>query len=131
MRKSISKSDALEFFSKKGQTYKLELINDLPDGTISTYTQGAFTDLCRGPHLLSTAPIKAVKLLSVAGAYWRGDESRKQLTRIYGITFPKKKLLDDYLAMLEEAKKRDHRKIGRELELFAFSPRVGQGLPLW
>jgi len=131
VRKSISKSDALEFFSKKGQTYKLELINDLPDGTISTYTQGAFTDLCRGPHLLSTAPIKAVKLLSVAGAYWRGDESRKQLTRIYGITFPKKKLLDDYLAMLEEAKKRDHRKIGRELELFAFSPRVGQGLPLW
>lgn len=130
-RKAISKSDALDFFGKTGQTYKLELINDLEDGSITTYTQGAFTDLCRGPHLPSTAPIKAVKLLSVAGAYWRGDESRKQLTRIYGITFPKKKLLDEYLAMLEEAKKRDHRKIGKELELFAFSQRVGQGLPLW
>lgn len=130
-RKAISKSDALDFFKKTGQGYKLELINDLEDGTITTYTQGAFTDLCRGPHLPSTAPIKAVKLLSVAGAYWRGDETRKQLTRIYGITFPKKKLLDEYLAMLEEAKKRDHRKIGKELELFAFSQRVGQGLPLW
>ena len=130
-RKSISKSDALDFFKKTGQGYKLELINDLEDGTITTYTQGAFTDLCRGPHLPSTAPIKAVKLLSVAGAYWRGDETRKQLTRIYGITFPKKKLLDEYLALLEEAKKRDHRKIGKELELFAFSQRVGQGLPLW
>lgn len=130
-RKAISKSDALDFFKKTGQGYKLELINDLEDGTITTYTQGAFTDLCRGPHLPSTAPIKAVKLLSVAGAYWRGDETRKQLTRIYGITFPKKKLLDEYLDMLEEAKKRDHRKIGKELELFAFSQRVGQGLPLW
>ena len=130
-RKAISKSDAMDFFKKTGQGYKLELINDLEDGTITTYTQGAFTDLCRGPHLPSTAPIKAVKLLSVAGAYWRGDETRKQLTRIYGITFPKKKLLDEYLAMLEEAKKRDHRKIGKELELFAFSKRVGQGLPLW
>lgn len=130
-RKAISKSDALDFFKKTGQGYKLELINDLEDGTITTYTQGAFTDLCRGPHLPSTAPIKAVKLLSVAGAYWRGDETRKQLTRIYGITFPKKKLLDEYLTMLEEAKKRDHRKIGKELELFAFSQRVGQGLPLW
>ena len=130
-RKAISKSDALDFFKKTGQGYKLELINDLEDGTITTYTQGAFTDLCRGPHLPSTAPIKAVKLLSVAGAYWRGDETRKQLTRIYGITFPKKKLLDEYLALLEEAKKRDHRKIGKELELFAFSQRVGQGLPLW
>ncbi len=130
-RKAISKSDALDFFKKTGQGYKLELINDLEDGTITTYTQGAFTDLCRGPHLPSTASIKAVKLLSVAGAYWRGDETRKQLTRIYGITFPKKKLLDEYLAMLEEAKKRDHRKIGKELELFAFSQRVGQGLPLW
>ena len=124
-RKAISKSDALDFFKKTGQGYKLELINDLEDGTITTYTQGAFTDLCRGPHLPSTAPIKAVKLLSVAGAYWRGDETRKQLTRIYGITFPKKKLPDEYLAMLEEAKKRDHRKIGKELELFAFSQRVG------
>ena len=130
-RKAISKSDALDFFKKTGQGYKLELINDLEDGTITTYTQGSFTDLCRGPHLPSTAPIKAVKLLSVAGAYWRGDETRKQLTRIYGITFPKKKLLDEYLALLEEAKKRDHRKIGKELELFAFSQRVGQGLPLW
>lgn len=130
-RRAISKADALKFFGETGQEYKIELINDLTDGTITTYTQGAFTDLCRGPHLPSTAPIKAVKLLSVAGAYWRGDESRKQLTRIYGITFPKKKMLDEYLELLEEAKKRDHRKIGKELELFAFSQRVGQGLPLW
>lgn len=131
VRKSISKSDALTFFGNMGQHYKNELIADLDDGTITTYTQGNFTDLCRGPHLPNTGYIKAVKLTSVAGAYWRGDEKRKQLTRIYGITFPKKKLLDEYLVLLEEAKKRDHRKIGRELELFAFSPKVGAGLPLW
>lgn len=131
VRKPISKDEALKFFKDKGQDYKIELINDLADGSITTYTQGSFTDLCRGPHLPNTGYIKAVKLLSVAGAYWRGDEKRKQLTRIYGITFPKKKMLDEYLALLEEAKKRDHRKIGRELELFAFSQRVGAGLPLW
>lgn len=131
VRCSISKRDALERFAKEGQEYKIELIEDLSDGTITTYTQGAFTDLCRGPHLAHTGEIKAIKLLSVAGAYWRGDESRKQLTRIYGVTFPKKKMLDEYLLMLEEAKKRDHRKIGKELELFAFSQNVGQGLPLW
>lgn len=131
VRKSITKSDALKFFGNMGQHYKNELIADLDDGTITTYTQGNFTDLCRGPHLPNTGYIKAVKLTSVAGAYWRGDEKRKQLTRIYGITFPKKKLLDEYLVLLEEAKKRDHRKIGRELELFAFSPKVGAGLPLW
>lgn len=130
-RCSISKTDALKRFAQEGQEYKVELINDLQDGTITTYTQGAFTDLCRGPHLPNTGYIKAVKLLSVAGAYWRGDETRKQLTRIYGITFPKKKMLDEYLAILEEAKKRDHRKIGKELELFAFSQTVGAGLPLW
>lgn len=131
IRKSISKKDALEYWTKKGDEYKVELITDLEDGTITTYTQGSFTDLCRGPHIPSTEPIKAIKLLSVAGAYWRGDETRHQLTRIYGITFPKKKMLDEYLAMLEEAKKRDHRKIGKELELFAFSQNVGAGLPLW
>lgn len=131
VRCSISKKDALKRFADEGQTYKVELIEDLADGTISTYTQGGFTDLCRGPHLAHTGEIKAVKLLSVAGAYWRGDETRKQLTRIYGITFPKKKMLDEYLLMLEEAKKRDHRKIGKDLELFAFSQNVGQGLPLW
>lgn len=131
VRRLINKEDALQFFGEKGQTYKLELINDLEDGNITTYTQGTFTDLCRGPHIPDTGYIKAVKLLSVAGAYWRGDEKRKQLTRIYGITFPKKKLLDEYLTLLEEAKKRDHRKVGRELELFAFSQRVGVGLPLW
>ena len=130
-RCSISKQEALKRFANEGQTYKVELINDLEDGTITTYSQGSFTDLCRGPHLPNTGYIKAVKLLSVAGAYWRGDEKRKQLTRIYGITFPKKKMLDDYLTMLEEAKKRDHRKVGRELELFTFSPAVGAGLPLW
>lgn len=130
-RCSITKSDALKRFAEDGQTYKIELINDLEDGTITTYSQGTFTDLCRGPHLRHTGYIKAVKLLSIAGAYWRGDEKRKQLTRIYGITFPKKKMLDDYLAVLEEAKKRDHRKIGKELELFAFSQTVGVGLPLW
>ncbi|MDO4695202.1 threonine--tRNA ligase [Porphyromonas sp.] len=130
-RREISKKDALDFWNGKGDEYKVELITDLEDGTITTYTQGGFTDLCRGPHLINTAPIKAIKLLSVAGAYWRGDETRRQLTRIYGITFPKKKMLDEYLELLEEAKKRDHRKIGKELELFAFSQNVGAGLPLW
>ncbi|MGD2034772.1 MAG: threonine--tRNA ligase [Bacteroidales bacterium] len=130
-RQEISKNDVLNLFKKKGDEYKLELISELEDGTISLYKQGNFTDLCRGPHLPDTGPIKAIKLLNVAGAYWRGDEKRKQLTRIYGITFPKQKMLDDYLEMLEEAKKRDHRKIGKELELFAFSQTVGQGLPLW
>ena len=129
IRAEVPKKDALDFF--KNDEYKVELISDLEDGTISTYSQGSFTDLCRGPHLPDTSAIKAVKLMSVAGAYWRGDEKRKQLTRIYGITFPKKKMLDEYLLLLEEAKKRDHRKIGKELELFMFSQAVGQGLPLW
>jgi threonyl-tRNA synthetase len=131
IRKEISKAEALNYFTKKGDEYKLELINELVDEKISLYTHGNFTDLCRGPHLPGTEPIKAIKLLSIAGAYWRGDVTRKQLTRIYGITFPKKKMLDDYLVMLEEAKKRDHRRIGKELELFTFSPIVGPGLPLW
>lgn len=131
VRNEISKADALKMFADKGETFKCELINDLEDGTITTYTQGNFTDLCRGPHLVNTADIKAIKLLSVAGAYWRGDEKRPQMTRIYGITFPKKKMLDEYLVLMEEAKKRDHRKIGKELELFAFSDAVGKGLPLW
>ena len=131
VRESISKEDALKKFGERGETYKCELISELEDGHITTYTQGAFTDLCRGPHLATTAPIKAIKLLSVAGAYWRGQEDRKQLTRIYGITFPKKKMLDEYLVMLEEAKKRDHRKIGKEMGLFMFSERVGKGLPMW
>ncbi|MBF0648910.1 threonine--tRNA ligase [Dysgonomonas sp. GY75] len=130
-RQSISKADAIKMFDARHENYKVELINDLEDGTITTYTQGVFTDLCRGPHLPNTSYIKAVKILSAAGAYWRGDEKRKQLTRLYGITFPKKKMLDEYLIMLEEAKKRDHRKIGKELELFAFSENVGKGLPLW
>lgn len=130
-RASISKKDALDMFSDRDENYKVELINELEDGTITTYTQGQFTDLCRGPHLPNTSYIKAVKILSSAGAYWRGDEKRPQLTRLYGITFPKKKLLDEYLAMLEEAKKRDHRKIGKELQLFQFSQTVGAGLPLW
>ena len=130
-RSSISKADALEYFGKRGEHLKTELISELADGTITTYTQGGFTDLCRGPHLTSTAEIKAIKLLSVAGAYWRGNEKRPQLTRIYGITFPKKKQLEEYLTLLEEAKKRDHRKIGKELELFTFSDMVGKGLPLW
>jgi threonyl-tRNA synthetase len=130
-RRDISKSEALDFFTKKGDEYKTELINELEDGTITLYTQGNFTDLCRGPHLPSTEPLKAIKLLNVAGAYWRGDEKRKMLTRIYGITFPKQKLLDDYMVFLEEAKRRDHRRIGKELELFTFSPNVGMGLPLW
>ncbi len=130
-RKVVSKKEALELFSEKGDEYKTELINELEDGTISLYTQGNFTDLCRGPHLPSTEPLKAIKLLSVAGAYWRGNENRKMLTRIYGITFPKQKLLDEYLIFLEEAKRRDHRRIGKELELFTFSQKVGMGLPLW
>lgn len=128
---SVSKADAIKLFGERGETYKTELISELEDGTITTYTQGAFTDLCRGPHLMSTAPIKAIKLTSVAGAYWRGQEDRKQLTRIYGITFPKKKMLDEYLILLEEAKKRDHRKIGKEMDLFMFSEAVGKGLPMW
>lgn len=131
VRNDISKADALNIFETKGDEYKVELISALEDGTITLYSQGNFTDLCRGPHLPNTGEIKAIKLLSVAGAYWRGDEKRKMLTRIYGITFPKKKMLDEYLALLEEAKKRDHRKIGKELELFTFSEMVGKGLPLW
>ena len=130
-RRDISKTDALKFFGDRGQTYKNELIADLEDGHITTYTQGAFTDLCRGPHLLSTAPIKAVKILAVSSAYWRGDEKRPQMTRLYAISFPKKKLLDEYLVLLEEAKKRDHRRIGKEMELFMFSDMVGKGLPMW
>lgn len=130
-RKEVSKSEALQYFSEKGDEYKLELINDLEDGTISFYSQGNFTDLCRGPHLPNSSSIKAIKLLSLAGAYWRGDEKRKMLTRIYGISFPKQKMLDEYLVLLEKAKQRDHRKLGKELELFTFSQRVGQGLPLW
>ncbi len=131
VRTDVTKEEALAYFNDKGDEYKLELINELEDGTITFYKQGEFTDLCRGPHLPSTEQIKAVKVLSIAGAYWRGDETRKQLTRVYGITFPKQKMLDEYLVKLEEAQKRDHRKIGKELELFAFSQRVGQGLPLW
>ncbi|KXB82429.1 threonine--tRNA ligase [Prevotella sp. DNF00663] len=132
VRKDISKADALKEFKADGQEYKCEHIDlDLKDGTISTYTQGKFTDLCRGPHLMSTGAIKAIKITSVAGAFWRGDAKREQMTRIYGITFPKKKMLDEYLAMIEEAKKRDHRKIGKEMELFMFSERVGKGLPIW
>ena len=131
VRQDISKADALAFFTEKGQTYKNELIEELEDGHISTYTQGNFTDLCRGPHILSTAPIKAVKVMAVSSAYWRGDEKRPQMTRVYAVSFPKKKLLDEYLALVEEAKKRDHRKIGKEMELFMFSERVGKGLPIW
>ncbi len=131
VRQDIAKADALKMFGERGETYKCELIEELEDGHITTYTQGAFTDLCRGPHLASTAPIKAVKLTAVAGAYWRGQEDRKQMTRIYGISFPKKKMLDEYLVMMEEAKKRDHRKIGKEMELFMFSETVGKGLPMW
>ena len=131
IRKPVSKADAIEYFTDKGDEYKLDLIKDLPDGSITFYSQGEFTDLCRGPHIPNTGFIKAVKLMSVAGAYWRGDESRKQLTRIYGVTFPKASELTDYLHLIEEAKKRDHRKLGKELELFAFSEKVGMGLPLW
>ncbi len=132
VRKEVAKADALNEFKAAGQEYKCEHIEqDMEDGTISTYTQGAFTDLCRGPHLTSTGSIKAIKITSVAGAFWRGDAKREQMTRIYGISFPKKKMLDEYLAMLEEAKRRDHRKIGKEMELFMFSERVGKGLPIW
>ena len=131
VRKDVSKEEALRTYTEKGDEYKCELIRDLEDGTITFYTNGEFTDLCRGPHLRDTSVIKAVKLTSIAGAYWRGDEKRQMLTRIYGITFPKKSMLDEYLALMEEAKKRDHRKLGKELELFTFSSRVGQGLPLW
>ncbi|MDO4335608.1 MAG: threonine--tRNA ligase [Bacteroidales bacterium] len=131
VRRDISKADALKMFGDREETYKCELISELEDGHITTYTQGNFTDLCRGPHIPTTAPIKAVKILSLAGAFWRGDEKCKQLVRVYGISFPKKKMLDEYLTLLEEAKKRDHRKLGKEMELFAFSPRVGAGLPLW
>ncbi|MBD5290677.1 MAG: threonine--tRNA ligase [Bacteroides sp.] len=131
VRADIAKNDALKMFGDRGEQYKCELISELEDGHITTYTQGSFTDLCRGPHLANTAPIKAVKITSLAGAYWRGDEKRNQLVRVYGITFPKKKMLDEYLQLLEEAKKRDHRVLGREMELFAFSHTVGAGLPLW
>ena len=132
VRKEVSKADALAEFKADGQEYKCEHIEqDLEDGTITTYTQGNFTDLCRGPHLMNTGLIKAVKITSVAGAFWRGDAKREQMTRIYGISFPKKKMLDEYLVILEEAKKRDHRKIGKEMELFMFSERVGKGLPIW
>lgn len=132
VRRNVSKADAVKEFTADGQEYKVEhIVEDLEDGTISTYSQGNFTDLCRGPHLVSTGAIKAIKITSVAGAFWRGDAKREQMTRIYGITFPKKKMLDEYLEMLEEAKKRDHRKIGKEMELFMFSDRVGKGLPIW
>lgn len=131
VRKDVSKEEALATYTAKGDEYKCDLIKDLQDGTITFYTNGNFTDLCRGPHLIDTSVIKAVKLTSIAGAYWRGNEKNKMLTRIYGVTFPKKSMLDEYLQMLEEAKKRDHRKLGKELELFAFSQRVGAGLPLW
>ena len=130
-RQDITKADAMKMFGDRGEEYKTELISELEDGTITTYTQGSFTDLCRGPHLPNTSYLKAVKILSVAGAYWRGDEKRKQLVRLYGITFPKKKMLDEYLTLLEEAKKRDHRKIGKEMNLFMFSDTVGKGLPMW
>ena len=131
VREDISKADALKFFAERGQTYKNELIEELEDGKITTYTQGAYTDLCRGPHLMTTAPIKAFKVMSVSSAYWRGDEKRPQMTRVYGVSFPKKKMLDEYLLLLEEAKRRDHRKIGKEMELFMFSDLVGKGLPMW
>jgi threonyl-tRNA synthetase len=131
IRKPVSKAEATEYFTEKGDEYKLDLIKDLPDGSITFYSQGNFTDLCRGPHIPNTGFVKAVKLMNVAGAYWRGDESRKQLTRIYAVTFPKQGELTEYLRILEEAKKRDHRKLGKELELFAFSEKVGMGLPLW
>ena len=131
VRADISKADAMKLFGERGEEYKCELISELEDGHITTYTQGAFTDLCRGPHIPATGVIKAAKVMTLAGAYWRGDEKRNQLVRVYGITFPKKKMLDEYLVMLEEAKKRDHRKLGKEMELFAFSQNVGAGLPLW
>ena len=130
-RSEVCKADAIKYFTEKGDPYKLELISDLEDGTITFYKNGNFTDLCRGPHILHVDDIKAVKLTAIAGAYWKGDQSRQQLTRIYGVTFPKKSMLDEYLVMLEEAKKRDHRKLGKEMQLFTFSGRVGLGLPLW
>jgi threonyl-tRNA synthetase len=130
-RKEVSKAEAITYFTEKNDPYKLELINELEDGSITFYSQGNFTDLCKGPHIPDTGHIKAIKLTSIAGAYWRGDETKKQLTRVYGITFPKKAELDDYLDKLEMAKQRDHRKLGKELELFTFSQTVGQGLPLW
>ena len=130
-RSEVSKAEALEYFTKKGDPYKCELISDLEDGTITFYRNGNFTDLCRGPHIKHVDDIKAVKLTSIAGAYWKGDQNRRQLTRIYGVTFPKKAMLDEYLQMVEEAKKRDHRKLGKEMELFTFSGRVGMGLPMW
>ncbi len=129
--RKVSKAEALDYFTKKGDQYKCELINDLEDGTITFYTNGNFTDLCRGPHVKHVDDIKAIKLTAIAGAYWKGDQNREQLTRIYGVTFPKKSMLDEYLQMMEEAKKRDHRKLGKEMELFTFSNRVGPGLPLW
>ena len=131
VRADISKADALKMFGERGETYKCELIEELEDGHITTYTQGSFTDLCRGPHLPSTGVIKAAKIMNLAGAFWRGDDKRNQLVRVYGVTFPKKKMLDEYLTLLEEAKKRDHRKLGKEMELFTFSTNVGAGLPLW
>src|ERR1700712_557499 len=131
VRKPVSKADAIAYFTEKDDEYKLDLLKDLPDGAITFYTQGSFTDLCRGPHIPNTGFIKAVKLMSVAGAHWRGDEIRKQIKPIYGVTFPKASELTEYLTLLEEAKKRDHRKLGKEMELFAFSEKVGMGLPLW
>lgn len=131
VRKEIAKADAVEYFTEKGDEYKLDLLGNLEDGQITFYSQGGFTDLCRGPHIPSTGPIKAIKLLSIAGAYWKGDEKNKQLTRIYGVTFPSQKELDEYLAMLEEAKKRDHRKLGKELSIYTYDDEIGQGLPLW
>ena len=131
VRRDVTKAEAIGYFTQKGDPYKIELLQDLADGTITFYEQGKFTDLCRGPHLPHTGFIKAIKLLNVAGAYWRGNEKNQMLTRIYGITFPKQKELDEYLHLLEEAKKRDHRKLGRELDLFTFSEKVGMGLPLW
>lgn len=131
VRADISKADALKIFGERGETYKCELIEELEDGHITTYTQGSFTDLCRGPHIPSTGVIKAAKIMNLAGAFWRGDDKRNQLVRVYGVTFPKKKMLDEYLTLLEEAKKRDHRKLGKEMELFTFSTNVGAGLPLW
>lgn len=130
-RTAVSKADAIEYFTQKADEYKLELIDGLEDGQITFYSQGNFTDLCRGPHIPNTGFIKAIKIMNVAGAYWRGDEKRPMLTRVYAVTFPKQKELDDYLHVLEEAKRRDHRKLGKELELFTFSEKVGAGLPLW
>src|SRR5690606_31538585 len=131
IRRDVPKAEAIEYFTKVNDPYKLDLIDGLEDGTISFYNQGDFTDLCRGPHLPSTEPIKAVKLMNIAGAYWRGDASGKQLTRLYGVSFPKKSMLDEYLNQLEEAKKRDHKKLGKQLGIYMIDPMVGQGLPVW